>query len=664
MNQIGVSIIVPCYNVADYVGKCLQSLCKQTLEEIEIIIINDGSTDGTHLVIEDFIKKNKISSIQYYCKENGGYGSAVNLGIYHAKGEYIAICEPDDYVDEMYYEILYKIAKDENMDVVLYNGYIENRPYFGHLAITTYTSVKLNCVLSTEELKNRFLSCGTAIYAAIYRKIFLLDNQITLPETCKVYQDVPFVAKVFSICKKIRYVMGAKYYYLRGRAEQSVANPSRFVDIIPAIKDLVEFLISNENKLLLDKAYVLGFAVAHLIGRYQISIACNALDTAEKIKNYIETVLCDDVILQLYSKNFLKNNGFNVDKVLIREVDLNPVNYYSLPTIQNFSLQASYNEIISYMGLKLLFAQNENFSFNILKTLEWELSYFINIPMADPGEQIKEVCLKLLNSYNANILINKFPKLVAYISVLLNNSIEELTIPVPRLREDGAQILDWFYNRSAIKANLNTQTDLCKEIKDYFNQSEERFLSYIENKTICVVGNSPCELNKNKGCVIDNYDIVIRFNNYKTNGFEKDYGSKTNVWAVSPALETITTKDLSQFDFMISNDSSFYTSPFERSSIYKIMLLDLPFFQIQTLEFIKRTQLRTLSHGIVMLCYLLKHRERLKDFAYYGFSLEEQSQGISHYYNGDPSSGKILPFHNWNKEAKILQQINKELKQC
>ncbi|ECQ7104336.1 glycosyltransferase, partial [Campylobacter jejuni] len=54
MNQIGVSIIVPCYNVADYVGKCLQSLCKQTLEEIEIIIINDGSTDGTHLVIEDF----------------------------------------------------------------------------------------------------------------------------------------------------------------------------------------------------------------------------------------------------------------------------------------------------------------------------------------------------------------------------------------------------------------------------------------------------------------------------------------------------------------------------------------------------------------------------------------------------------------------------------
>ncbi|EAL0605553.1 TPA: glycosyltransferase family 29 protein [Campylobacter jejuni] len=664
MNQIGVSVIVPCYNVVDYVAKCLQSLCKQTLEELEIIIINDGSTDDTHLVIEDFIKRNNNANIQYFYKENGGYGSAVNLGIYYAKGEYIAICEPDDYVDEMYYEILYNIAKDESMEVVLYNGYIENRPYFSHLAIATYTSVKLNCILSFDERKNRFMFYNVGITLAIYKKEFLLINQIVFPENCKVYQDVPFVGKVFSICKKIRYVMGAKYYYLRGRAEQSVANPSRFIDIIPAIKDLVEFLISNENKLLLNKAYVLGFAVAHLIGRYQISIACNALDTAKKIKNYIETVLCDDVILQLSSKIFLKNNGFNVDKVLVHRVDLNSINYYSLPTIQNFSLQASYNEIISYMGLKLLFAQNENFSFSVLKVLEWELSYFINIPMKDPGEQIKEVCLKLLNSCSANILIDKFPKLVACVSILLNKSIEELTIPVSRLREDAAQILDWFYNRSAINIGLNTQINLCKEIKDYFNQSEERFLNYIKNKTICVVGNSPCELNKNRGHIIDSYDIVIRFNNYKIKGFEKDYGSKTNVWAISPALETITIKDLSQFDFIVSNDSSFYTSLFERSSIYKIMLLDLPFFQIQTLDFVKGTQLRTLSHGIVMLCYLLKHRKRLKDFAYYGFSLAEQSQGISHYYNGDPSNGKILPFHDWTKEVKILQQINKELKQC
>ena len=98
-----VSVIVPFYNVEGYIEKCLDTLVNQTLEDIEIIIVNDGSTDNSKEIIEKY-KKQYNDKIIYLEKQNGGLSDARNYGIPYAKGEYIAFLDSDDYVNiKMYY---------------------------------------------------------------------------------------------------------------------------------------------------------------------------------------------------------------------------------------------------------------------------------------------------------------------------------------------------------------------------------------------------------------------------------------------------------------------------------------------------------------------------------------------------------------------------------
>ena len=104
-----VSILVPTYNVSQYLDECMQSLIRQTLKDIEIICINDGSTDNSLEILKSYAAKdNRIKIID---KENGGYGIAMNMGLEQATGEYVGILEPDDYVKLNMYETLYNIAK-------------------------------------------------------------------------------------------------------------------------------------------------------------------------------------------------------------------------------------------------------------------------------------------------------------------------------------------------------------------------------------------------------------------------------------------------------------------------------------------------------------------------------------------------------------------------
>ena len=119
--MIKVSVIVPVYNTSEYLDKCITSLINQTLKDIEIIIVNDGSIDDSQKKIELWQKKDK--RIKLYNKENGGQASARNLGLSVANGEYIAFLDSDDYVaDEMYY-LLYQEAKNNDFDIVLLKNF-------------------------------------------------------------------------------------------------------------------------------------------------------------------------------------------------------------------------------------------------------------------------------------------------------------------------------------------------------------------------------------------------------------------------------------------------------------------------------------------------------------------------------------------------------------
>ena len=111
-----VSIIVPVYNMERYLGKCLDALTKQTLVDIEIVAVNDGSTDSSLNILRAYAEKDP--RIRIIDKPNSGYGASMNRGIDEARGEYIGIVEPDDYPDLVMFDKLYKAAKKHTCDLV------------------------------------------------------------------------------------------------------------------------------------------------------------------------------------------------------------------------------------------------------------------------------------------------------------------------------------------------------------------------------------------------------------------------------------------------------------------------------------------------------------------------------------------------------------------
>jgi glycosyltransferase involved in cell wall biosynthesis len=124
-----ISIIVPVYNTEKYLKKCLDSLVNQSLKDIEIIIINDGSTDNSQNIIDEY--KNKYPKlIKSYIKENGGLSDARNFGLAKAKGEYIGFVDSDDYVDYKLFELLNnEIKKEKDIDIIRFQGYHVDNNY-------------------------------------------------------------------------------------------------------------------------------------------------------------------------------------------------------------------------------------------------------------------------------------------------------------------------------------------------------------------------------------------------------------------------------------------------------------------------------------------------------------------------------------------------------
>ena len=120
--MIKISIIIPVYNAEQYLEQCLESVIKQSLKEIEIICVNDGSIDNSLRILEEYSRKdNRIIMIN---QENGGSSKARNSALQIAKGEYCLNIDSDDWIEEGYFEAIYNKAKKENLDIVISNYYL------------------------------------------------------------------------------------------------------------------------------------------------------------------------------------------------------------------------------------------------------------------------------------------------------------------------------------------------------------------------------------------------------------------------------------------------------------------------------------------------------------------------------------------------------------
>ncbi|MBQ1387592.1 glycosyltransferase [Candidatus Saccharibacteria bacterium] len=208
-NKPKVSIVVPIYNVEKYLRECLDSILAQTLKDIEIIAIDDGSPDNCGKIIDEYAKKDK--RLKAIHQKNSGYTTAVNKGIQLAKGEYIGIIESDDWIEPNMYEVLYKNAKENNTDVTKggfwkYNSTLPKKKQNEYYKNPSKIDLRLapKTVFNITEWP-QLLAFHASIWSSIYKSSFI--KKIKLADTAGAsYQDFPFMVEVLCKAKRISVV--------------------------------------------------------------------------------------------------------------------------------------------------------------------------------------------------------------------------------------------------------------------------------------------------------------------------------------------------------------------------------------------------------------------------------------------------------------------------
>lgn len=241
MAKVKVSILVPIYNVEKYLKQCLDSLVGQTLKDIQIICINDGSTDSSADIINSFAKKDDRFLV--ITKKNSGYGDSMNQGLSKATGEYVGILESDDYIETDAFEKLYKLAKEYDADVVRANYYHfkdnKNKKY------SYVNELDTNRVVDPSRRTWIFYQ-APAIWSAIYRNDFLKKNKIKfLPTPGASYQDTGFNFKVWATTKKAVFTSEAYLHYRLDNESSSVNNPGKVFCVCEEYAEIEKYLRSN-----------------------------------------------------------------------------------------------------------------------------------------------------------------------------------------------------------------------------------------------------------------------------------------------------------------------------------------------------------------------------------------------------------------------------------
>ena len=217
-----ITVIMPSLNVAKYISACLNSVLKQTLQDMEILVIDAGSDDGTAEILNEYALKDKRVQIIY--SKNRSYGYQVNIGLTHALGEYIGIVETDDMIAENMYEVLYQTAIDDALEYVKcgYTTFIEldngmRWDQAGGVCIGDRGMIgKIVSPKSMPELAIQ----DYYLWAGIYKKDFLKD--IRLSETPGAsFQDIGFIYQVLSTADRAKYLDDALYYYRQTKGNSS-----------------------------------------------------------------------------------------------------------------------------------------------------------------------------------------------------------------------------------------------------------------------------------------------------------------------------------------------------------------------------------------------------------------------------------------------------------
>jgi glycosyltransferase involved in cell wall biosynthesis len=231
-----VSVILPCYNVAPYICACLDSLVNQTLRDIEIICVDDKSTDNTLEIIQERATQDKRIKVIAQ-PANSGVSVARNTGIDAATGEYIGFVDPDDYVDLDFYEKLYEAATRENADIAKANLTVVN-------VDGIHTAGRLNRYVKQNKLNFQY-----EFTSAIYKRDFLNRHNLRFLPGVSIGEDVNWQIKAVYLANKIPVLDNTSYMYIRrsDSAYSTYLTRGKIEKVCEASKDLLVWTNNHPN---------------------------------------------------------------------------------------------------------------------------------------------------------------------------------------------------------------------------------------------------------------------------------------------------------------------------------------------------------------------------------------------------------------------------------
>ena len=315
-----ITVILPSYNVANYITECVNSVLQQSYDNLEILCIDAKSNDGTYEILKDFEKKD--ARIRVITSSKKSYGKQVNDGFSMATGEYLAVVETDDYIEQDMYSKLIEIAKHTDADYIKaeYNEFYEaeNREKIWKSSKSFAGEEYYDSLIKPHQCSDIYKH-DFNIWRGIYRRKFIEDNNIYLNETDgAAFQDIGFMEQVLAHAQNAWYIQEPLYWYRRGREGASVNSSKAFYNTYYEFRELFE------NKKIYNSIYKKCFYIhmtlsflneySNCIKRGEAFFNGEVQEYAEWFKNQI--------------RNAIKNN-------LINQSDFSQEEYYSLEQVLN-----------------------------------------------------------------------------------------------------------------------------------------------------------------------------------------------------------------------------------------------------------------------------------------------------------------------------------------
>ncbi|MCM1047746.1 MAG: glycosyltransferase [Clostridiales bacterium] len=302
-----VSVIVPVCNSEQYIEKCMESILAQSLEDIEIICIDDGSTDNSGVILDAYASKD--SRVRVVHQANAGYGISMNTGLDMAAGEFIGIVESDDCIAVDMYETLYNAAQQYELDMVKADAYywLEKANYLSNRHLNNLDSYYNKVLQETD--RNVFFDFFMNIWTGIYRQNFLKQKNIRFQETPGAsYQDNGFWLQTCIYAERAMWIDKAFYYYRQDNPEASVKSTKKMMAMTNEYKYIEMLLKQRGDERFLPYCYmyrlVRSRGTFYRIADEYKRMFCEQLTTDyQKYKAYIK----DNIAIDKWFRELVKN---------------------------------------------------------------------------------------------------------------------------------------------------------------------------------------------------------------------------------------------------------------------------------------------------------------------------------------------------------------------